>query len=150
MISEGGFGCIFSPYVTCKGKATKDYEYISKIQIKNFSAENEIEIGKKIRSIHHYYYYFVPALYHCDINVSEFKNTDIDKCRFIKRNKKAPFVLLKMIFIGYKRQYISYSDYIIQKINNREILLNLIDSYQHLLGALGLLHTHKNMSFRFE
>ena len=147
MISEGGFGCIFSPYISCKGKRTNNYEYISKIQIKNFSADNEIEIGKKIKGIRNYYYFFVPAIYHCDINVSEFKNTDINKCRFIKRNKKAPFVLLKMLFIDYKRQYISYSDYIIQKINNREILLNLIDSYQHLLSAIGLLISNKICHF---
>jgi serine/threonine protein kinase len=44
-----------------------------------------------------------------------------------------------MPFIGYKKQIISYSDYIIQKLNDRELLLNLIDSYQHLLFSVELL-----------
>ena len=140
MISEGGYGCIFLPYVTCKGKTTKNFNYISKIEEKNFSSENEINIGKIIKNIPRFYYYFVPAIYHCDINVSEFKNTDIDKCRLFKRSKeKTPFIMLKMPFIGYKKQIISYSDYIIQKLNDRELLLNIIDSYQHLLFAIELL-----------
>ena len=108
MISEGGYGCIFLPYITCKGKTTRNFNYISKIEEKNFSSENEINIGKIIKNIPRFYYYFVPAIYHCDINVSEFKNTDMDKCRLFKRSKeKTPFIMLKMPFIGYKKQIIS-------------------------------------------
>lgn len=141
LISEGGYGCVFLPYLTCKGKTTKNFDYISKIEVKNFSSDNEIKIGKIIKQIPRFYYYFVPAIYHCDINISEFKNTDIDKCRLFKRSSAAstPFILLKMPFIGYKKQIISYSDYIIQKLNDRELLLNLIDSYQHLLFSVELL-----------
>jgi len=140
LISEGGYGCIFLPYLTCKGKETKNFNYISKIQIKNFSSDNEINIGKIIKTIPRFYYYFVPAIYHCNINISEFKNKDINQCKFLKHTKgTTPFILLKMPFIGYKKQTISYSDYIIQKLNDRELLLNLIDSYQHLLFALELL-----------
>ena len=118
LISEGGYGCVFLPYVTCKGKTTKDFDYISKIEVNNFSSDNEIQIGKIIKQIPRFYYYFVPAIYHCDINISEFKNTDIDKCRLFKRSSgySTPFILLKMPFIGYKKQIISYSDYIIQKL----------------------------------
>jgi len=141
LISEGGYGCVFLPYVTCKGKTTKNFDYISKIEVKNFSSDNEIKIGKIIKQIPRFYYYFVPAIYHCDINISEFKNTDIDKCRLFKRSSanSTPFILLKMPFIGYKKQIISYSDYIVQKLNDRELLLNLIDSYQHLLFSVELL-----------
>jgi len=141
LISEGGYGCVFLPYLTCKGKTTKNFDYISKIEVKNFSSDNEIKIGKIIKQIPRFYYYFVPAIYHCDINISEFKNTDIDKCRLFKRSSatSTPFILLKMPFIGYKKQIISYSDYIIQKLNDRELLLNLIDSYQHLLFSVELL-----------
>ena len=140
MISEGGYGCIFLPYITCKGKTTRNFNYISKIEEKNFSSENEINIGKIIKNIPRFYYYFVPAIYHCDINVSEFKNTEINKCRLLKNSKeKTPFIMLKMPFIGYKKQIISYSDYIIQKLNDRELLLNIIDSYQHLLFSAELL-----------
>ena len=48
-------------------------------------------------------------------------------------------MLLKIPFIGYKKYYISYQDYVVQDINAREIVLNLIDGYRHLLSALILL-----------
>ena len=147
MISEGGYGCIFSPYITCSGKVTKNYKYISKIQLKSFSAENEIKLGKKISKIPFFYRYFVPTTYHCDINIKEFKNADIDQCRIIKEHRKSPYILLKMPFIGYKHSVISYKDYIVQDINDREILLNLIDGYQHLLTALKLLFYHRICHF---
>ena len=96
LISEGGYGCIFLPYITCKGKPTNNFNYISKIEEKNFSSENEINIGKIIKKIPRFYYYFVPAIYHCDINVSEFKNTEINKCRLLKNSKeKTPFILYR-------------------------------------------------------
>ena len=147
MISEGGYGCIFSPYITCSGKVTKNYNYVSKIQLKSFSADNEIRIGKKISKIPFFYRYFVPAIYHCDINIKEFKNADMDQCRIIKQHRKSPYILLKMPFIGYKHSIISYRDYIVQDINDREILLNLIDGYQHLLGALQLLFENRICHF---
>ena len=147
MISEGGYGCIFSPYITCSGKVTKNYNYISKIQVKGFSAENEIKIGKKISKIPFFYRYFVPAIYHCDINIKEFKNTDIDQCRIIKEHRRSPYILLKMPFIGYKYSIISYKDYIVQDLNDREILLNLIDGYQHLLGALAITRNKSYLPF---
>ena len=89
-LAEGAYGCLFLPYVTCKGKSTNDYKFISKIQIRNFYSENEIEIGKQIRKklplIYHRF--FVPAIYHCNINIKEFMHMDvdscIDKCRMIQ------------------------------------------------------------------
>ena len=46
---------------------------------------------------------------------------------------------MKIPYIGYKGSYISYQDYIIQDISDREIVLNIITSYKHLLNALYLL-----------
>lgn len=140
-LAEGAYGCLFLPYVTCKGKPTNDYKFISKIQIRNFYSENEIEIGKQIRKKLSmiYHRFFVPAIYHCNINIKEFVNIGIDKCRLIREQKKSPFVLLKIPYVGYRGGYIFYKDYIVQDINDREILLNLIDGYKHLLNALILL-----------
>jgi len=45
-------------------------------------------------------------------------------------------MLLKIPFIGYKSYYSTYQDYVVQNINPREIVLNLISGYKHLLQAL--------------
>ena len=150
-LAEGSYGCTFTPYITCKGKITNDYDYLSKIQISDFYSENEIAMGKRIRKrIPMYNRFFVPAVHHCSINIKEFKNPDIDKCTIIRRNKKSPFVLLKIPFIGYKNHYISYQDYLIQDINDREILLNLINGYKHLLHAVVLLQENNVMLCHFD
>ena len=138
---EGSYGCIFSPYITCKGKPTDNYDYLSKIQEKDFYSENEIEMGQLIikNLAKLYKRFFVPAVYHCGINIKEFKHPSINKCSIIRRKKENKFILLKIPFIGYKNHYISYQDYVVQDINDREILLNLINGYQHLLHGLNLL-----------
>ena len=48
LLSQGGYGCVFHPEINCKGKETTNKKYISKIQKNDFSAENEISIGKHI------------------------------------------------------------------------------------------------------
>ena len=78
-LAEGGYGCLFSPYISCKGKSTNNYKYISKIQIRNFYSENEIRIGKQIiKSLPIIYKnFFVPSVYHCNINIKNFENIKV-------------------------------------------------------------------------
>ena len=145
LIFQGGYGCIFRPYIDCKGKQTHELQYVSKIQTKTFNAINEIKIGKEISKIPYYYNFFVPAIDHCDINIKKFKTRGIKDCDAI--HQKAKFVLLKMHFVGYKRTAISYSHYISHYANKREILMNLIDGYQYLLESLRLLKNHQICHF---
>jgi serine/threonine protein kinase len=145
LIFQGGYGCIFRPYIDCKGKQTHELQYVSKIQIKTFAAMNEIKIGKEISKIPYYYNFFVPAIDHCDINIKEFKARGIKDCDAIRQ--KGKFVLLKMHFVGYKRTAISYSNYISHYADKREILMNLIDGYQYLLESLRLLKDHQICHF---
>jgi len=144
-LAGGAYGCIFSPYITCKGKLSNNYKFLSKIQVRNFYSYNEVHMGQKIikRMPLEYKFFFAPAVHHCDINIKEFMHLGIDSCKIVQTQKKSPFILLKIPYIGYKSSYISYQDYIIQDINDREILMNLIDGYKHLLQALWLLSANR-------
>jgi len=137
--AEGSYGCVFYPRITCKGIQEDEYDnYISKIVRKNFYGDTEIMIGKHIREQlpWHWNNFFAPAIHSCDIDISKFSNINLEKCDIVQRFKKSPFMLLKIPFIGYKSYYSSYQDYIVQNINPREIVLNLIAGYKHLLQAL--------------
>ena len=45
-LAEGGYGCVFRPDIGCDGNETNDMNFVSKLQVNDFSAENEISIGK--------------------------------------------------------------------------------------------------------
>ena len=47
-LAQGGYGCVFYPEVNCQGKDTNNKNFLSKIVQRDFSAENEINIGKNI------------------------------------------------------------------------------------------------------
>lgn len=137
--AEGAYGCVFYPRITCKGVQEKNYDnFISKIVRKNFYGDNEIYIGKHIREQlpDTWQKFFAPSTHSCSVDISRFTNIDLDHCDIVKRYKKSPFMLLKIPFIGYQSYYTTYQDYIVQNINPREIVLNLISGYKHLLKAL--------------
>ena len=137
--AEGAYGCVFYPRITCKGVQEEEYDnFISKIVRKDFYGDNEIYIGKHIREQLPgvWQKFFAPALHSCSVDISRFTNIDLDKCDIVKKYKRSPFMLLKIPFIGYKSYYSTYQDYVVQNINPREIVLNLISGYKHLLQAL--------------
>ena len=41
LLSQGGFGCVFYPGITCEGKTDKSKSYVSKLQIKDETTVNE-------------------------------------------------------------------------------------------------------------
>ena len=47
-LAQGGYGCVYYPEVNCQGKDTNNKNFLSKIVQRDFSADNEINIGKLI------------------------------------------------------------------------------------------------------
>ena len=62
LISAGGYGCVFHPELTKDGHPTNDTRYVSKIQAKNFTSDNEKKIGDMVQKIPAYELYFAPIL----------------------------------------------------------------------------------------
>jgi len=135
LLSEGGYGCIFRPEISCSGQNIENSEYISKIQLYDKSAKKEIEISKKLKNIKMYDNHFVPILSHCFINISEIETTDKKQCSIFTKNKNNDFILLKMKSI----EGDNFINYIVNNKNTREILNILINSYNHILKSIKLL-----------
>ena len=60
LLSQGGYGCVYHPALTCSGKAESTEKNVSKLQRKDWASKNEIEIGKMIKQIKNYRSFFLP------------------------------------------------------------------------------------------
>jgi serine/threonine protein kinase len=93
VIASGGFGCVFSPELKCKGKKTRGKNRISKLMIEKYTlAEyNEIKtIREKINKIPNYEFFFLLN----DFNVckpAKLSKSDLKefnhKCTALPKNK---------------------------------------------------------------
>ena len=46
LLSQGGYGCVYHPALTCSGKAESSTRSVSKLQRKDWASKNEVEIGR--------------------------------------------------------------------------------------------------------
>ena len=58
LLSQGGYGCVYHPAITCNGTAESSKKHVSKLQRKDWAAKNEIEIGKLVKKIKNYSAFF--------------------------------------------------------------------------------------------
>ena len=148
-LAEGGYGCVFHPEINCNGLETENKQYISKIQQKDFSAENEIQIGEIIKQgvkdmrenplINN----FAPVLSSCPINMSQLKVPDIGECRVLHRIDQSNMILLKIRYID----SVDFDSYVIENKNTSAILLTLISAFNHLLKSIKILENLKIVQF---
>ena len=139
LLSEGGYGCVFYPQIPCNKKDKISEKHASKIQVYDKSAKKEINIGKKIQTIPGFKNHFAPVLSHCFVNVSQIDNEDKNKCSILQKNKQNKFVLLKMLYIDGP----NFISFMVNNRNSRQIINNVINSYNHLLTALRLIISKK-------
>lgn len=148
-LAEGGYGCVFHPEINCRGLETENMQYVSKIQQKDFSAENEIKIGEIIKQgvknmpgnplINN----FAPVLSSCPINMSQLKVPDIGECKVLHRVDQSNLILLKIRFID----SVDFDSYVIDNKNTSAILLTLISAFNHLLKSIKILQKVKVVQF---
>jgi len=81
VISEGGYGCVFHPKISCSGKETSNTKYISKIQKDNFNSNNEVYISSIIKNIPNYENFFSIVISSCKVSLSKISSDDISKCK---------------------------------------------------------------------
>jgi serine/threonine protein kinase len=141
MLAEGGYGCVFHPEIACNGKETDNKFFISKVQQKDFSAENEIKIGELIKKeaegmeSNPLLNNFAPVISHCPINLSQLKVKDLDSCNVLKKVDTTNLILMKIRYIDSK----DFDSFIIENSNSNTILLTLISAFNHLLKSLDIL-----------
>lgn len=148
-LSQGGYGCVFYPEVTCSGKDTNNKNFLSKIVERDYNSKNEIEIGKILHKKMKNWIekplenYFAPIVSHCDVDVDKFKIEEQDKCNLFEKQKQSDFVLMKIRYIGGGE----IDNFIVQNNNNSLIMLMFTSSYTHMLKSLQMLINAKICHF---
>ncbi len=148
-LTQGGYGCVFYPEVNCKGKDTNNKNFLSKIVEHDYSAENEIKIGKLLKEkVKHWVEnplenHFAPVLESCNVNISTFDMDEKEKCTLFHKKQTSNFVLLKIRYIDSNE----LDSFIINNTNNSLIMLMFTSSYTHLLKSLQLLKHAKICHF---
>ena len=99
LLSQGGYGCVYHPALTCTGKTTTSKKSVSKLQRKDWAARNEIHIGKLVQKINNYSAFFLPITSACDIKVSSVDDKLVKECRVISKRPDADFILMKMDYL---------------------------------------------------
>ena len=141
LLSEGGYGCVFHPEVNCEGKDTTDKKFVTKIQQKDFSAENEILIGEILKKNYEHrkdkplINNFAPIISTCPIKLSKLKIKDKQKCKVFKNLETTDLIMLKIRYVRSKE----FDTYIIDNKNSSSILFSLIYGYNYLLKSIALL-----------
>ena len=144
-LAQGGYGCVFYPEVDCKGKDTNNKKFLSKIVERDYSADNEINIGKiltiKLKSWieNPLQNHFTPVLSSCNIDVSKFTMSEKEQCTLFEKNPYDDFILMKIRYIDNK----VLDSFITENSNSSLIMLLFTSSYSHLLKSLQLLEKVK-------
>lgn len=104
LLGQGGYGCAFYPEIKCKTQKPGSTKYLTKIQVKDKSFENEVNIGKLVQGIPNYKFFFAPVLEDCDVNLSTIDKDEISKCDIVneelEHNKSTQFVSNKILYVG--------------------------------------------------
>lgn len=133
LLSQGGFGCVFYPGIKCNGKPNPSKKIVTKIQVNNFNAKNESNIGEIIETIPNYKVYFLPVVSSCSIDVRKIDKSVISKCEII--SKPSDYIAMDI-------DYISTVDFtkVLRKVSSKRLLILLYQTYSYLLDGLKLLH----------
>ena len=154
LISQGTFGCIFYPAIECDGSVSKNKKYASKLIKNNKTDINEYLIGKIIKSIKLYEYYYAPVIKMCSINLAKIDKRERDMCKIIRDKKHAGmemetepssgYTIMKIPFI----ENISIIDYFTQPdTDKKELLTYILYSYDYLLQNIKILNEHEIIHF---
>ena len=142
-LAEGGYGCVFHPEINCKGKQTTNTKYVTKIQKKDFSSDNEIDIGQTLAKKYKddpmkpLENNFAPVISSCPINIRKIAAPDINNCNVINKaiGTVNNFVMMKIRYIDMQ----DLDSFVMNNVDANLLLLMLLSTYNHLLKSINLL-----------
>ena len=136
LLDQGGFGCIFYPGFNCMGKVSKrGSRFVSKLEVNDFNARNEIYISSLIRQIPNYRLYFLPITASCPISLAAIDPKYIDKCKIIEKDYD-DYVLLELPYL----EHISYAALFADMTRTtRHQFLTFIETFQYISIATAAL-----------
>ena len=141
LLSQGGYGCIFYPGLTCNAEPTNNTSIATKVQVRNFTSENETEVGEIISKHEGYKLFFLPVIDRCAIDIRTANKQELEKCDIIK-SMDAEYVAMNIPFI----QSMPFTE-VLSTLKPKDVILTVIETYRYLLMALDKLHTTKVVHF---
>lgn len=137
LINQGTFGCVYKPSFLCDGKTLKEEEYITKIQTKDATSQQEETIGSQLKNINNYDQHYAGIMETCPIELSKIEDNELKKCDFVEKQAASEtpqeYVASTIKYVG-KEDVI---DYLITKINKpQQYLMSLFHIHYHLLKSL--------------
>ena len=136
LLNQGGFGCIFYPGFNCMGKPYKQgSKFVSKLEIDDFNAKNEIYISELIRQISNYTLYFLPVVASCPISLAAIDPKYIDKCKIIEKNNN-DYLLLELPYLEHISFTVLFTD---KNRTTRHHFLTFIETYKYISIAISAL-----------
>jgi len=164
LLSQGGFGCIYYPGISCSGKSSYNKNVVSKLQKNDETSKNEIEIGEIIMSIRNYALYFLPVVSSCPVNIASIDSKLLKECDIVKKEKEkgrekekkdkkdkkekekkdSSYILMEIPYVKNKSFYSILIDMYSSK---KHIIVGLIENYTYLLDAIGILLDNKIVHF---
>lgn len=144
-IGEGGFGCVFYPSITCKGKEGKGKKYITKLQVHKEAAANEIRIGKRIKKIRHYPDYFAPVLSYCPIKQNKLEDGIVKECNALNIDGDRTIISTKMTNINGTTLYKYFKN--TTENGLKKTMHEIIYTFNYLVETFSILIRHGIVHF---
>ena len=136
LLSQGGLGCVYYPGGKCDGKTDPRKNVVTKLQRRNFNADNEIKIGKLVRRIPNYRLFYLPVVKSCPVSLREIDNSVISECEIVSRSDKLKYVLMEIPYVSNLPFFGIISDV---SVGKKRLILTMTESFRFLLDAIGYL-----------
>tara|TARA_Y100000741_G_C18240037_1_gene553268 strand:- start:292 stop:1515 length:1224 start_codon:yes stop_codon:yes gene_type:complete len=142
LLSQGGFGCVYYPGLKCDNendsKKDANKKFVTKLQKKNFTSNNELNIGLTIKKNKYYEFFFLPVVSQCPVNIRAYKKKhedELKECEVIK-DEDAKYMLMKIPYVKSKPVIDSIFN---ETKNKKHIMISLIELYGASLKAIRIL-----------
>lgn len=132
LLSQGAYGCVFHPGINCQGKSYASKNFVTKLQRKGYSSQNEANISKKIRNIGDYQLFFVPIQTTCSVKLSSIGKKQLEECR-VAQDTDIDYVMMRMGYI----ESVPFFAYITNESDKKQFIFsNMMSSFMHLLNGI--------------
>ena len=146
LLSQGGFGCVYYPGITCNGETDKDKKYVTKLQRRDFNADNEIHIGNLISTIKNYKNFFIPVIKSCDIDLRRIDSSIVSDCQVVSQSGEVNYLLMTLNYIENKSLENTIVSSSSKEIKKRSFA-QLLSMYTYLLNSIKLLYEKNIIHF---
>ena len=133
LLSQGGFGCVYYPGITCSGKREPRKTIVTKLQKSDFNASNEVYIGRLIKKIPDYELFYLPVIESCPVNIRNIDRELITECQVVAKSQDVPFILMSIPYVSNRGFFGVVTD---KSLGRKQVISILAHTYSYLLMAI--------------